>query len=75
MGEKKCDCVANCKTAVIKVPSLWLRFLCMFAVQVSLGSQRELLAADYDAAKLPKGKQSVFAKGQVAPDPKEEIQL
>ncbi|XP_062511613.1 poly [ADP-ribose] polymerase 2-like isoform X2 [Corticium candelabrum] len=36
---------------------------------VSLGTTNDLLAADYDADQLPRGKQSVMGKGRIAPDP------
>lgn len=38
--------------------------------QVALGNMNELLNADYNADKLPKGKHSVWGKGRVGPDPK-----
>lgn len=50
-----------------------LTFFCF--AKVALGATRDLLAADYSADKLPKGKHSVFAKGSIAPDPKEELTL
>ncbi|XP_062508995.1 poly [ADP-ribose] polymerase 2-like [Corticium candelabrum] len=36
---------------------------------VSLGTTNDLLAADYDADQLLRGKQSVMGKGRIAPDP------
>ncbi|XP_062511361.1 poly [ADP-ribose] polymerase 2-like [Corticium candelabrum] len=36
---------------------------------VSLGTTNDLLAADYDADQLPRGKQSVMGKGRIARDP------
>ena len=40
-----------------------------FVPQVSLGNVNELLAADYHAAELPRGKHSVKGVGRIAPDP------
>ncbi|KAK2191455.1 hypothetical protein NP493_53g17011 [Ridgeia piscesae] len=39
--------------------------------EVSLGKERELLAADYNADKLPPGVHSVKGMGKVAPDPQQ----
>ena len=39
--------------------------------QVSLGKERELLAADYNADKLPPGVHSVKGMGKIAPDPQQ----
>ncbi|XP_062511344.1 poly [ADP-ribose] polymerase 2-like [Corticium candelabrum] len=36
---------------------------------VSLGTTNDLLAADYDADQLSRGKQSVMGKGRIAPNP------
>ena len=38
-------------------------------LQVSLGNTRDLLAANYSADQLPKGKFSTKGLGKVAPDP------
>ena len=38
-------------------------------LQVSLGQTNDLLAADYSADKLPKGKHSTRGLGRVEPDP------
>ena len=37
--------------------------------KVALGQTNDLLTADYDAAKLPRGKHSTKGLGRVAPDP------
>ncbi|KAL4235039.1 Poly [ADP-ribose] polymerase 2 [Mactra antiquata] len=42
----------------------------MLLCDVALGSTNDLLAADYKADKLPKGKHSVKGAGKIAPDPK-----
>ena len=44
----------------------------LLMLQVSLGTCNELLAADYNADKLPKGKDSVWGKGKIGPDPSKE---
>jgi hypothetical protein len=44
-----------------------------FFMQVSLGNSRELLDADYNAEKLPKGFHSVKGLGKMAPDPAENL--
>ena len=36
---------------------------------MSLGTSNDLLAADYNAHKLPAGKHSVKGAGKIAPDP------
>ena len=41
----------------------------MLMFQVSLGQSNDLLAADYNADKLPKGKHSTKGLGRVEPDP------
>ena len=43
--------------------------LCAYYIQVALGKTNELLAADYTADKLLKGKQSTKGLGRIAPDP------
>ncbi|XP_028392004.1 poly [ADP-ribose] polymerase 2-like [Dendronephthya gigantea] len=43
--------------------------------EVSLGKTNDLLSADYDAAKLPKGCQSVKGCGSTAPDPKDDFEM
>ena len=40
----------------------------MFPAQVALGNTNDLLAADYEADKLPAGKDSVKGLGKMAPD-------
>jgi poly [ADP-ribose] polymerase len=40
---------------------------------VALGNCNELLTADYKADELPAGKDSVFGKGRIAPDPAKEF--
>ncbi|XP_062510028.1 poly [ADP-ribose] polymerase 2-like [Corticium candelabrum] len=52
-------CFATCSKNV------GLLLLC----DVSLGTRNDLLAADYDADQLLRGKQSVMGKGRIAPDP------
>ncbi|KAM6948792.1 poly [ADP-ribose] polymerase 2 [Aplochiton taeniatus] len=43
--------------------------------EVALGDCNELLAADYEAAKLPAGKHSTKGLGQTSPDPKNAVTL
>merc|ERR1719471_1506821 len=43
--------------------------------EVALGKENELMAADYKADKLPKGKQSVKGCGEIAPDPENEVPM
>ncbi|XP_046842103.1 poly [ADP-ribose] polymerase 2-like [Xenia sp. Carnegie-2017] len=43
--------------------------------EVSLGKTNDLLSADYDAEKLPEGFHSVKGCGNIAPDPKEDLEL
>ena len=43
--------------------------------EVALGKENELMAADYKADKLPKGKQSVKGCGEIAPDPENEVTM
>lgn len=43
-------------------------FIYLSVHQVSLGKPNELLAADYNAHRLPKGTQSVKGLGRMAPD-------
>ncbi|XP_043914187.1 poly [ADP-ribose] polymerase 2 isoform X2 [Protopterus annectens] len=43
--------------------------------EVALGESNELLAADYDADKLPKMKHSTKGLGKVAPDPSKSVTL
>ncbi|XP_051989400.1 poly [ADP-ribose] polymerase 2-like isoform X2 [Xyrauchen texanus] len=43
--------------------------------EVALGDSNELLDADYNAAKLPSGKQSTKGLGQTAPDPNNNVKL
>jgi len=54
-----------------KTKNVGLMMLC----DVSLGTTEDKLAADYDAAKLPKGKNSVRGLGKTAPDPKDAVTL
>ncbi|CAL1532290.1 unnamed protein product [Lymnaea stagnalis] len=54
-----------------KTKNTGLLLLC----DVSLGTTNDKLAADYTAAKLPKGKHSVKGVGRVAPDPKTYVTL
>ena len=44
-------------------------FYILLMFQVSLGQSNDLLAADYNADKLPKGKHSTKGLGRVEPDP------
>lgn len=53
----------------------WEISLLLCHLQVALGNTRDLLAADYQADKLPAGKHSVKGLGQVAPDPSATITL
>ncbi len=48
---------------------------CMLLCEVALGESRELLQADYNAAKLPAGKLSTKGVGRQQPDPAESIRL
>ena len=48
---------------------------CWLCGQVSLGKCNELLAADYNAATLPKGCHSVMGKGKIAPNPKHNFTM
>lgn len=48
---------------------------CMLLCEVALGESRELLQADYNAAKLPAGKISTKGVGRHQPDPAESIHL
>ena len=41
----------------------------LIMLQVSLGKTNDLLAADYSADQLPKGKHSTKGLGRVEPDP------
>ena len=43
--------------------------------EVAIGSPNELKGADYNAASLPKGKDSVKGLGRCVPDPKKETKL
>uniref|UniRef100_A0A673X7R0 Poly [ADP-ribose] polymerase n=1 Tax=Salmo trutta TaxID=8032 RepID=A0A673X7R0_SALTR len=43
--------------------------------EVALGDSNELLAADYEAAKLPAGKHSTKGLGQTSPDPRNAVTL
>ncbi|KAJ8272577.1 hypothetical protein GJAV_G00090860 [Gymnothorax javanicus] len=43
--------------------------------EVALGDSRELVDADYNAAKLPEGKHSTKGLGQTGPDPKNTVTL
>lgn len=43
--------------------------------EVALGDSNELLAADYEAAKLPAGKHSTKGLGQTSPDPSNAVTL
>jgi poly [ADP-ribose] polymerase len=43
--------------------------------EVSLGKTNDLVQADYEAHKLPKGKHSVRGLGMVVPDPKTHVTL
>lgn len=43
--------------------------------EVALGDSNELLAADYEAFKLPAGKHSTKGLGQTSPDPKNSVTL
>ena len=40
-----------------------------FSFQVALGQMNDLLAANYNADQLPKGKHSVKGLGAIGPDP------
>ena len=42
---------------------------CVVFTQVSLGNTNDLLAADYSADKLPRGKHSTKGLGRIEPDP------
>ncbi|XP_012940538.1 poly [ADP-ribose] polymerase 2 [Aplysia californica] len=54
-----------------KSKNIGLLLLC----DVSLGTTEDKLAADYNAAKLPNGKNSVCGLGRVAPDPAASMSL
>jgi len=43
--------------------------------EVALGKENELMAADYKADKLPKGKNSVKGCGEMGPDPKNAVKM
>ncbi|KAL0966309.1 hypothetical protein UPYG_G00293700 [Umbra pygmaea] len=43
--------------------------------EVALGDSKELLVADYEAARLPPGKHSTKGLGQTGPDPKNSVTL
>ena len=53
----------------------FVSFIGFFVFQVSLGKSNELLAADYNADKLPQGCHSVKGLGKVAPNPEENITM
>ncbi|XP_062508992.1 poly [ADP-ribose] polymerase 2-like, partial [Corticium candelabrum] len=59
-----CSKSANCCFAT-RSKNVGLLLLC----DVRLASSNDLLAADYDADQLLRGKQSVMGKGRIAPDP------
>jgi poly [ADP-ribose] polymerase len=47
----------------------------MLLSEVALGEMRELKSSDYDAHKLPPGKNSVKGLGKVHPNPKTHVAL
>ncbi len=49
--------------------------VCCAVAKVSLGNPQELLAANYNADSLPKGKHSTKGLGSIAPDPAQNKSL
>ena len=50
-------------------------YSCSNCVQVALGNTNDLVAADYEASKLPKGKHSTKGMGRMVPDPAHKEKL
>ncbi|TKR81223.1 hypothetical protein L596_015131 [Steinernema carpocapsae] len=47
----------------------------LLLAEVALGETNDLINADYNASKLPKGKSSTWGLGQIGPNPDEDVTL